>query len=200
MSNKIICIGREYGSGGREIGEKLSEKLGIVCYDKLLLQKAANDSGISFEQLKYNDEKPINTNVFIGSSYLADIGYMANTFYNDSINAYNAQRSAIISAAKSPCIIIGRCASHILKDMDNVLSVFIYADTDDKIKRVAKRNNIDEKAALARIKKTDKMRKKYFDFYADTSWGSPESYDLMISSSKYGIDGCVEIIARAFEI
>ena len=193
----IICIGRQYGSGGREIGEKLSEKLGIPCYDKLLIKKAALESGLSEDFLSKTEESPINSIQFLSGNPYADIAGIGNTFYSESQVAYNAEAEIIKQVAdKGPCIIIGRCASSILPK-ENRLSVFIYADKQDKINRVMERNQIDEKKAIHRIKHIDRMRKQFFDFYSDTSWGHPESYDMMISSSRFDIDACVNLIINS---
>ena len=193
----IICIGRQYGSGGREIGEKLSEKLGIPCYDKLLIKKAALESGLSEDFLSKTEESPINSIQFLSGNPYADIAGIGNTFYSESQVAYNAEAEVIKQVAdKGPCIIIGRCASSSLPK-EKRLSVFIYADKQDKINRVMKRNELDEKKAAHRIKHIDRMRKQFFDFYSDTSWGHPESYDMMISSSRFDIDTCVNLIINS---
>lgn len=191
---KIICIGREYGSGGREIGEKLSRTLGIPCYDKLLIKKAALESGLSEEVISKTEESPINSIQFLSGDPYVDIAGIGNTFYSESQRTYNAEESVIKKLAEQgPCVIIGRCASSIIPE-ENRLSVFIYANEKDKVKRVMERNQITEKAAIHRIKHMDRMRRQFFDFYSDTAWGRPESYDLMLSSSRFGTDGCVKMI------
>lgn len=191
----IICIGREYGSGGREIGEKLSQKLNIPCYDKLLVKKAAEDLQMDEAVVEKYDEKPIKVRQFLTGNVFVDSAGIANSFYSESQVAYEAQKRVIEElAARGDCIIIGRCASSVLKRND-CLSVFIYGDKADRIERVARRNQLEEKEAEQRIRRIDRLRRQYFDFYSDTQWGIRESYDLMLSSSKYGIDGCVEIIA-----
>ena len=192
----IICIGREYGSGGREIGETLARQLGIPCYDKLLIKKAALDSGMSEEFLVKADESPINSIQFLSGNPYADIAGIGNTFYSESQRAYEAERTVIEKlAAQGPCVIVGRCASSILP-REKRLSVFCYADEADKIRRVMARNHLDEKTALHRIKHMDRMRKQFFDFYSDTPWGEPASYDLMISSSRYGMNGAARLIEQ----
>ena len=171
MNDMIICIGRQYGSGGREVGEKLAKRLGVTCYDKLLLKQAAKEGGVSL-----------------------------GAFYSQSQLVYDAEKKAILdAAAKGGCVIIGRCASSILRDRKNVLSVFIYADEADRVARIARRNGLDEREARARMRKMDRMRKRYFDFYADTQWGDPESYDVMLSSSHYGVDGCVDLLCESLQ-
>ncbi len=199
MKKDIICIGREYGSGGREIGEKLARQLGVPCYDKLLIKKAALESGLSEEFIERTEESPINSLHFLSGNPYADIAGMANTFYSESQMTYNAEKEVIHKiAAQGPCVIIGRCASAIIP-REKQLSVFIYAEETDKRKRVMERNQLGEKEAAHRIRHMDRMRKQFFDFYADSVWGHTESYDMMLSSSKFGIDGCVKIIADSLK-
>jgi len=196
---KIICIGREYGSGGREIGEKLARTLDVPCYDKLLIKKASLESGLSEGFLAKTEESPINSLQFLSGNPYADIAGIGNTFYSDGQLAYNAEKAVIEKLAEQgPCVIIGRCASSILPK-DRVFSVFIYADEQDKIRRVMKRNQLSEKEALHRMRHMDRMRKQFFDFYSDTSWGHPESYDLMLSSSRFSIDQCVNILTNSLK-
>lgn len=191
---KIICIGRQYGSGGREIGEKVSQALEIPCYDKLLIKKASLESGLSEDFISKSEESPINSIRFLSGNPYADIAGIGNTFYSESQLAYNAEETVIKKiAGKGSCVIIGRCASSIIPNEDR-LSVFVYADEKDEIKRVMARNRITEKEAIHRIKHINRMRKQFFDFYSDTTWGHSESYDMMLSSSKLGIDGCVKMI------
>ncbi|MDO4344689.1 MAG: cytidylate kinase-like family protein [Eubacteriales bacterium] len=111
--------------------------------------------------------------------------------------AYDAEEKVISKIAEQgACVIIGRCASAIIPK-EKRLSVFIYADDKDKVRRVMERNKLNEKDAAKRIKHMDRMRKQFFDFYSDTIWGNPESYDVMLSSSKFGTDGCVKMISDA---
>ena len=200
MEAPILCIGRQYGSGGREIGEKLAAVLGIPYYDKLLLEKAARDARVSEQLLRANDERPARFGGLLSGNPFADTASVARAFYSGSQVAYEAERSAILDiAAQGPCVIIGRCASAILRGRGNVRSIFIYADVDDRLRRCMARNALSEKDAQRRIRKMDRMRKEYFDFYADTPWGEPESYDLMLSSSRYGIGGCVQLIRASLQ-
>lgn len=193
----IICIGREYGSGGREIGEKLSRRLGIPCYDKLLIKKAALDTGMNEEFLAKADESPINSIQFLSGNPYADMAGIGNTFYSESQRVYEVERDVIEKlAAQGPCVIVGRCASSILPP-EKRLSVFFYADEADKVRRVMARNQLDEKAALHRVKHMDRMRRQFFDFYSDTAWGHPGSYDLMLSTSRFSIDSCVALVIGA---
>lgn len=199
MKGTIICIGRQYGSGGREIGEKLAKNLGVVCYDKLLIRQAAKDSGLSADIIENDEERPIGLCEVVSGNPFADSALLGATFYSEKQRVFEAESKAISEIAeKGPCIIIGRCASSILRGAGyDVLSVFVYADTDDRAKRIAERNGIGIKEAIHKAEKVDRMRKKYFDFYSDTPWGEHASYDLMISSSRYGIDGTADVIGKA---
>lgn len=199
MNDMIICIGRQYGSGGREIGEKLAKNLGVVCYDKLLIRQAAKDSGLSADIIENDEERPIGLCEVVSGNPFADSALLGATFYSEKQRVFEAESKAISEIAeKGPCIIIGRCASSILRGAGyDVLSVFVYADTDDRAKRIAERNGIGIKEAIRKAEKVDRMRKEYFDFYSDTPWGEHASYDLMISSSRYGIDGTADVIGKA---
>ncbi len=198
MEKIIICIGREYGSGGREVAEKLAGKLNIPCYDKLLVKRAAQASGLSETFISREEETPSNFMRFLSGNIFADCADLATAFYSDSQMVYDAERAAIVQLANQDCVIVGRCASSILKTQ-GCLSVFIYADGNDRCARVMKRNGLTAKAAEERIRRIDRLRRQYFDFYSDTHWGQPESYDLMISSSRYGVSGCVDLIAESLE-
>ena len=138
---------------------------------------------------------------------------LSDSLYNNALagRTYNGQSDAdklwlahkkVVTdlASQGPRVIIGRCASSLLRDRKNVLSVFIYAGEADRVARIASRNRLDEPQARARMRKTDRMRRRYFDFYADTQWGDPESYDVMLSSSYYGVDGCVEMICKSLQM
>lgn len=199
MKGTVVCIGRQYGSGGREIGQKLAQRLGVTCYDKLLIQRAARESGLTEAIVAEEDERPIGLGAMVSGNPFADSASLGRAFYSEEERVFAAESKAIEEiASKGSCVIIGRCASSILRDAGyNVLSVFIYADDDDRARRIAQRNGLNEKAAMRKAEKVDRMRKRYFDFYSDTPWGEPASYDLMVSSSRYGIDGTADVIAKA---
>ena len=151
--------------------------------------------------MEQQDEKPVSASAFLSGNVFADSASIGGAFYSQSQLVYDAEKKAILDAAdRGSCVIIGRCASSLLRDRKNVLSVFIYADEADRVARIASRNRLDEPQARARMRKTDRMRRRYFDFYADTQWGDPESYDVMLSSSYYGVDGCVEMICKSLQM
>ena len=199
MEKMVICIGRQYGSGGREIGEAVAKKLGIACYDKCLIQKAAREAGLSESAVAEYDERGEEREFAVSGNPFADSAALSEAFYSEEARVFDAERRVILELAqKESCVVIGRCASAILRSAGlHPLSVFIYADAADRAKRIAARNLLGEKQAMHKAQKVDRMRKRHFDFYADTLWGEPESYDLMLSSGEYGIDGAAEIIARA---
>ena len=165
---------------------------------RCLKHKAERFSEKEFERL---DEKPVGAGQFLSGNVFADSASIGSTFYSESQIIYDVEQETILKVAEQgPCVIIGRCASSILRGKKNVLSVFIYADEADRVARIASRNRLDEPQARARMRKTDRMRRRYFDFYADTQWGDPESYDVMLSSSYYGVDGCVEMICKSLQM
>ena len=193
MEKKIITISREFGSGGRTVGHKVAERLGIPFYDKELVNQVALESGFAPKFVEEHGEHSPSSSLFSYAFAPQGVpGVMNGLSTADFL--WNIQCSVILQLAeKGPCVIVGRCASELLKS-SNVLSVFIYADEQDCVARVMQRNQLNEHEAAKRIKHVDRMRKKYFACYADSEWGQPESYDLMLSSSKFGIDGCVELI------
>ena len=194
--NKVITIGRQFGSGGCEIGKRLAEKLGIEFYDKNIIEIAAEKSGINKKMFEEADEKH---NSFLYSLSMAHYGGLASPVYlNDVIThdkLFLIQSNIIKELAEKPCVIVGRCADDILKDYCKTLDVFVHADMDFRIDRISKLYELSKSSAETLIKKTDKGRKNYYDFYAHATWGSSATYDMSISSSVFGLDGCVDIIA-----
>ena len=190
--NYIITIGREYGSGGFEIGKKLAEKLGIGFYDKNLIDEVSKKSGIHVEMLHKADEKTASP----FTNPLGHPGYEAGTV-NDRL--FWTQSEIIRDLAdKESCVIMGRCADFVLRDRDNVLKIFIQAPMEDRIKRICDKYLIDIPVeAKKEIQKNDKVRRTYYQFYTDGKWGARERKDLVINSSILGIDGTVDFL-KAF--
>ena len=199
MEKMIICIGRQCGSGGREIGEAVAKNLGIPCYDKCVIKQASQETGICEQSVAEYDEKGEALAFAVSGNSFADSAALGQAFYSEEDHVFEAERRVILELAeKGSCVIIGRCASAILRSAGyHPLSVFIYADAADRAKRIAVRSQLNERQAMHKAQKVDRMRKRHFDFYADTLWGEPESYDLMISSSDYTIDGAAAVIASA---
>ena len=204
MANKIYTIGREFGSGGREVGEKLAAKLGIKLYDKELLQQAAKDSGFCEEIFENHDEKPTNSFLYslVMDTYSVS-GYSAAPFLDMPLNhkVFLAQFETIKKIAeKESCVIVGRCADYALSDNPNCINVFIHADLDFRIKNVSRNLNITENKARDIINKTDKQRASYYNYYTSKKWGDSKSYNLSLDAGKLGTDNCVEMILKFREL
>ena len=189
MKDVIICIGRQYGSGGRFIGKLLAEKLGIPCYDKELLTESSKVSDMNLKVIESNDEVP---NSMMYSVFQAN-GLPINQ------QVFLAQFDAIREIAnKGACVIIGRCADYVLEDRDNVVSIFITAPIEERVNRAIRFYNFDSAKALKQIKKVDKKRRDYYNFYTNRKWGEASNYDLTLNS-KIGVEKCVEVIAKYVE-
>jgi cytidylate kinase len=188
MANKIVTIGRQYGSGGRMIGVRLAEELGVTCYNSELLIEAARESGLCREIFERNDEKPISALLsFSPTNY--ESGEMP---LNHKV--FLAQMQTIRNIAdRESCVIVGRCADYVLKDYENVVKVFIHAPLEDRVKRAIERDAIAPGKAEKRVKRIDRERASYYNFYTTKRWGVAESYDICLDSSKFGIEGCVKI-------
>ena len=195
-TNTIITIGRQFGSAGREIGYKVAKDLGIKLYDKEMLARAAKESGLCEELFETHDEKPTN-------SFLYSLGYSSGSYADMPINhkVFLAQFDAIKKiASEGPCILVGRCADYALEDNENLLSVFIHADLDARIRRIARIYDLTDAKAKDRIIKTDKKRSSYYNYYTSKRWGDADSYDLCIDSGKMGVDGSVELVLNAIQL
>lgn len=204
MANKIYTIGREFGSGGREVGEKLAAMLGIKLYDKELLQQAAKDSGFCEEIFENHDEKPTNSFLYslVMDTYSVS-GYSAAPFLDMPLNhkVFLAQFETIKKIAeKESCVIVGRCADYALSDNPDCINIFIHADLDVRIKNVSRNLNITENKARDIINKTDKQRASYYNYYTSKKWGDSKSYNLSLDAGKLGTDNCVEMILKFREL
>ncbi|MDY2791007.1 MAG: cytidylate kinase-like family protein [Lachnospiraceae bacterium] len=197
MSDKIITIGRQFGSGGREIGEKLALKLGIPFYDKDLLKRAAKESGLCEEIFENFDEKPSSSFLYSLVMDPYSLGY-SNNGYDLPLNhkVFLAAFDTIKKIAdEGSCVIVGRCADYALQDYDNVLNVFVHAPLEDRIKRISAKYELSESKAKDMIYKKDKQRASYYNYYSSSKWADIKNYDLTINSSHLGIDQTVEVIA-----
>lgn len=200
--NKIITISRQYGSGGREIGAKLAARLGIPFYDHELISRAAKESGFSEEAFENAEKKATN-------SLLYSIAMGMNAYGNQDIGfthlslddqLFLAQSNVIRKVAKEgPCVIVGRCADFVLKDFDNVVNVFIWADLEARKKRAIEIYHLNPDKAEDEIIKTDKRRINYYNYHASEKWGKAENYHLSIRSDYIGIDQSVECILKYLE-
>lgn len=190
MAKRIITISREFGSGGRFIGEEVAKKLGIAYYDKNIIGQIAEKSGLSPEYIQENAELSPKKGLFAYAFSGRDI---TGKSVEDMV--YEAQRNIILGLVeKEPCVIIGRNADYILKDRDGVLNVFIHGDMPEKIKRITGLYNVKEKEAVKMMADTDKRRRTNYNFYTDQNWGKASNYTLCLNSSQLGYDRCEMII------
>ena len=195
--NLVITIGRQAGSGGKKIGELLAQELGIKCYDKELLAAAAKSSGICQELFESHDERPTNSFLYSLVMDTYSLGYTSSSYLDMPINhkIFLAQFDAIKQIAENEsCVIIGRCADYALEEHKNLLTVFINADEEDRIARIAETQSISEDKAKDLMIKIDKKRSSYYNYYSNKHWSDSKSYDLCINSSKLGLDGCVKLL------
>ncbi len=190
MTKRIITISREFGSGGRFIGEEVAKKLGIAYYDKNIINEIAEKSGLSPEYIQENAELSPKKGLFAYAFAGRDI---TGKSVEDLV--YEAQRKVILELAeKESCVIIGRNADYILKDRDDVLNVFIHGDTPEKIQRITRLYNVEEQKAVKMMADTDKRRMANYNFYTNQKWGKADNYTLCLNSSQLGYDRCEKII------
>lgn len=193
MSEKLILtIGRQFGSGGHEIGEKLAKRLGIKFYDKELLKLVAKESGLCEKVLESYDEKPTNSLLY---SIVMDI-YPSVMYSGPTIDQqiYQATYDAIRRLSEESCVIVGRCADYILRDCPELISIFIHADADFRAARVMEEYRVTDAKARDMLVKTDKKRASYYNFQSEKKWGAAASYQLCVESSSLGIEGSVDLI------
>lgn len=196
MDNLIICLGRQLGSGGLIIARKLAERFGAQLYDRRLLDLAAKESGFKEEVFERSDERP----TLLGSLFHQCVLHLSETYYSNNLSPealYKFQSDAIRHAAeKGPCVFVGRTADYVLRDSPNMVSVFIAANTEDRIERISQRLHCDRQTAIRTIDKGDEKRATYYGFYTNKVWGAAASYDICLNSSLLGIDGTVEMVAE----
>ena len=198
----VITIGRQYGSGGRQVGKQLAEKWNVPYYDKEILNLAAKESGICEELFETHDEKPTNSLLFslvMGMQFRETPG----EFYMDMpINhkIFLAQFDTIRRlASQGPCVIVGRCADYILRDNPHAVNVFIHAPLDSRVKRAVSVYGLPEEKAEEILLKTDKQRASYYNYYAAGKWGQLENYHLCVDTGAVGIDGAAGVIGAFVE-
>lgn len=192
MKNRIITISREFGSGGRTVGKRTAEQLGIPCYDRELIQKIAGKSGFDEGYIKSLDET-------------APGGFLASAFSNRTFGQtnedylWNIQRKVILELAEQgPCVIVGRCADFILRDQADCLTVFIHADQAFRAQRIMQVYGEREDSPEQRIRDKDKRRAAYHRFYTDMKWGYAKNYQISLDSGLLGIDACVEVLKMLY--
>lgn len=192
MKNRIITISREFGSGGRTIGRKVAEKLGIPCYDAELIQKIAQESGFDADYIR--EAREYTPGGFLSSA-------LSNRSFGPTNEDYlwKIQYNVISDLAeKGSCVIVGRCADHILKDKADCLTVFIHADMAFRANRIVSVYGQREESPEERLKDKDKRRAAYHRFYTNMKWGQAKNYHLCLDSGVLGIDKCVETIAGMY--
>ncbi len=194
----IITISRECGSGGRTIGRLLAEKLGYAFYDKELIDRVAKESGLAKEFIEEQGEHITGSLLFNIASNMTYAGQVFGGHMLPLQDQLYVVQSDIIKdiANQEKCVIVGRCADNILKDRENSMHVFICADKEDKEKRAVEEYGMAEDTVEKELKKRDKARANHYKYYTDNEWGKTQNYDITLNSSRFGIDGCVEILYK----
>lgn len=200
MAETIITIGRQFGSGGREIGEKLARKLNLPFYDKELLKRVAKESGLCEEVLENFDEKPTSSFLYSLVMDPYSLGYNSNGFdmplnHKVFLAAFDTIKKI---ADEGACVIVGRCADYALQDSKKCLNLFIHAPLERRIERIAKKYDLADSKAKDMIIKQDKQRASYYNYYTTNKWADIKNYHYCIDSSLLGIDKTVDLIASIY--
>lgn len=197
--NVIITVGRQFGSGGHEVGRKLAAELGVKLYDKELLKLVAQESNICEAVLQDYDEKPTNSLLYsIVMDVYPSMNYVGNTL---SQKIYQAQYDTIRKLGKGPsCVIVGRAADYILRENPRLVSVFIHASMQYRVDRVREYEHISPEKAEDMIKQADKKRASFYNFQTEKKWGTAAAYNLCLDTSDIGIEGCVKVIEQYLEV
>lgn len=195
MSNRIITISREFGSGGRTIGRETAVKLGLPCYDAELIDKLEEATGLSRAYIAKRGE------------YASHGSWLASAFSDRDRNGHSVQddlwqvqRQVILELAENgPCVIVGRCADYILRGTAACLNIFIYSDMEKRAKRIVEQHGVRDDSPEKRLRDKDKRRAAYYQFYTGMKWGFVQNYHIALNSGVLGINTCVEIIARLYD-
>ena len=195
MSNKIITISREYGSGGRDIGRMAAEKLGIPCYDQELIEKIAEESGYTKDYINERSE------AMPYSSWIGNVLSIGNGGgYDPSEILWAAQCKVIRDLAENgPCVIVGRCADQVLDGSADLLKIFVYAPLEERCKRAVVSYGEAETNIEKRVLDMDKRRKAYYQMYTDAEWGVASNYDICMNSGAFGLEKCADAIAELYK-
>ena len=196
MGNLIITISREFASGGRFIGEKLAAQLGIPFFDKTIIQMAAEKSGLSPEFIEQSEEKASNSFLFnLATTAQSSSNFMLQYDTPVTDKAFFAQAAVIRElAAKDSCVIVGRCADHVLREEEKLVKIFVFGTLEDRVRRAVDKYGVSAHGAEEKIKKIDKSRSNYYKYYTGEPWGAVKNFDLAINSTFTGLDGAVSII------
>lgn len=198
---RIITIGRQCGSGGHTIGKMVAERLGIPMYDKEIIQKVAEESGLTKETVEREGEYSTTSLLFnIASRGISgyNVADSNNMLLRDQINAYQTKYIKEL-AEQGPCVIVGRSADYILEDRDDCLNVFIYGELEDRMKRVEREHGISSKDSKSHVLDRDKKRGKYYKYVTDQVWGLAQNYTICLNSSELGVERCVDIIVNCYK-
>ena len=198
----IITIGREYGSGGRQIGEALAKRLGISYYDKKIITLAAEKSGLSREFIESNEQRVRSGLVHsLAASAAYHNGFFSGQYLPLSESIFISQAQVIRDIAeKESAVIVGRCADYILAGRKNTVNIFIHAPKEDRVRRIMALHGLSEADALKEIARSDKERGNHYFRYTDLKWGKAQNYDLCVNSSLLGIEGTVEMLMDVAKI
>lgn len=203
MEKVIVTIARQYGSGGKTIGQMLAKDMGIPFYSREILRMASDDSGIREELFNQADER-LRSNPLFGASKKIYSGGLISPESDDFVsseNLFNYQAKIIKELAeKSSCVIVGRCADFVLKDRADVVSVFVHAPADYCMERAMERNDMSRKEMEKFIARTDKYRGDFYHYYTGNVWNDARNYDLCLNSSKLGFEKCVEEIKAYIKV
>ena len=197
---KVITIGREFGSGGREIGRRIAEKLQIAYYDQEIVTEIAKRTKLSEEYVeRITEDRPyMSYPIHVGTSFY--MGYYAYTEIDRSLSVFAEQHSIILELAdRSDCVIVGRCADYILKDNPDVISVFCYSDVEERIQWSIDEYQVPAKQAKKIVQEKDAQRSRFYEFYTNQKWGNPRNYTLMINTSKMSTEETVQLLASFYD-
>lgn len=198
--NIVITIGRQFGSGGRELGRKVASRLGIPYFDKELLSRAAEQGGVSEEFIRNNDER---APLMLGAPLTMTMGFSGISWYHTAgaagaDSAYTLQSDAIRRIAQDgPCVIVGRTADYILRDHPGLISVFVHAPAEDCLDRIMRRGDVADRNKARQMRdKVNKLRSEFYNFFTDKRWGDAATYDMTFNTSRLSIDAIADIIAK----
>ena len=196
MEKRIFTIGRQYGSGGRLIGEKLGERLGIPVYDQKLITETARACGYGEGIIENYDEKPMNSLLYsTAMGYLG--GFSSKVTVPIPVQTFLAQYQTILDLAQKEakgCIFVGRCADYVLRERTDVINVFVVAPEEARIRRIQEYDNLNAEQAANKMRQVDRMRSSYYNYYTEQKWGEAANYHLCLDSEKFGIEGSAALI------
>lgn len=200
MTHPVITIGRQFGSGGRMIGELVAKELGISYFDRRLIDETAEKSGLSAAYIRANEEKLPNETLFGSASFGGVFSpYTPYVPYSNLDKMYFTQSELIRQlAAKGPCVIIGRCANFVLKDYPETFSLFIHASRKSRVARIIRRYNVEPELAVSELTKVDKHRSNYYSYYTDGKWGHVRGYHMTLDSMRLGLEDTAKVIVDIY--